>query len=277
MKAAAIAMLLTFAAVLPQRHEVLKQAEIGSMGCGPCAVINGLQAMNRNHLLESLNGDTALDKAKSFIDSYGGLPSKIYPDREVYTEKHGMTDVDLKQALNTFLNKAEVSSVEGCYLVRHDDEEKKAFVKRVHGLLNDSLDLKFAPLLFVRPAVAEYDGERDQHLWNSKSGHIIAIESVGEISEDGLGFLIHFSDSLSGERLTGYVYLDTFRKCTVPMKFTVDDNGDEQWDWISGENCLMLTAPGIPLYTSKAHWYQRTYIALRYILYCQPDISLKGN
>ncbi len=244
------------------------QSTIGKNACGPCAVVNSLSAAGRTELLSRLGDLDDDDRTRQFIKNYGSLTSKTYGARRTaYTVESGATDVDLQLMLSTFLEDQGLDPVEGKYVEREQDETDSAYVSRVHKLLFDSIEGGFHPLLSVRALAAEFGMDQGRFVWNSKGGHWIAIHEVSEVSNDGLGFTIEFSDSLSAQRLTGYFFHEPFRKSTVPMTFTVDENGKEVWDWASSDQCMMLNSPGMPLGTAKSKWYERTNIAVRYLIF----------
>jgi hypothetical protein len=231
-------------------------------------LINGLSATGDRVLLGSLGGKGFEAKARNFIAEFGGLESEPYGKlRTAYTDAHGASDVDLKRMVNAFLVSRGAVPVEGLHLVRGEDEDVPAFVRRIHALVRASIETEFHPLLSVRALAAEFNARRKKTVWNSKGGHWVAVHGVGEITPDGLGFTLTFSDSISGKRLGGFVHVDAHRKARVPITFTVNENGDEDWTWIPGDKCLQVTAPGMPLGSVRATWHERTVIAARYLVH----------
>jgi len=264
-----IAVIVTWSMMVsPRDAQVVKQSDVGKNSCGPCAIVNSFEASGNKRLLKGLKGKTSIAKAQSFIDSFGGMDSGVYGKlKTAFAEVHGSTDTDLQMMLNAYLKKQRHPPMEGCYLLREQDQGVEDFVTNAQKLIKRSMDAGFHPLLSIRAVAAEYDDEKKKNVWNSKGGHWIAIHDVSDVSRDGLGFMLHFSDSISGKRLCGYVHLDKGRKARVPMTFTVDEQGKEQWSWVDSDRCLVIAAPGMPLGTVRAKWYQRTYIALRYLVY----------
>ena len=79
---------------------------------------------------------------------------------------------------------------------------------------------------------------------------------------------IKFSDSISGKMQAGVVYSDSGRPdADVPMTFIVNADGKEDWKWVPADRTLSLFAPTMPLGTKRANWYERTFIAMRYLIY----------
>lgn len=246
----------------------VRQNMIGENACGPCALINSLRAADKTELLNQLGEESDEEKARQFIEQYGNLVSETYGNRRTaYTVENGATDSDMQLMLNTFLKDQGLGPMNGQYVERVEDETNVAYVARIHELISQSLERGFHPLLSVRALAAEFGEDNGRFLWNSKGGHWIAVHEVGSISKDGLGFTIDFSDSLSGKNLTGYFYHEPYRKSTVPMTFTVDEEGNEIWNWKSSDQCMMLNSPGMPLGTARAKWYERTNIAIRYLIF----------
>lgn len=247
--------------------QIAGQADIGKNACGPCAVINSLLASGNAELLNQLGEVDPEERTRNFIRDYGSVASETYDDgRTVYSDEAGSTDHDLQLMLNEFLKEQGQDQVTGRYTLRNEGETVEDYVIRIHRQLNASIESGFHPLMSVRALAAEFVEEQGRFLWNSKGGHWVTVHELGEISSDGLGFSIEFSDSLSAKRLTGFFYHDPHRGSKVPMTFSVDDQGEEQWDWVSSAECMMLHAPGMPLGTAKAKWYERTIIAVRYVV-----------
>lgn len=252
----------------PVEAQVAGQSSIGKNACGPCAVINSLIGAGNVDLLKCLGADDPEENARKFIRRYGELASETYEDgRAAYTEEAGSTDHDLQMMLNQFLDDQGREQVTGKYVQRESDESNEAYVDRVHQLLSGSIDAGFHPVMSVRALAAEFDHDQGKFLWNSKGGHWVTIHKIGDVSTDGLGFTIEFSDSISAKRLTGYFSHEPFRRSKVPMTFTISEDGEEQWNWVSSSECMLLHAPGMPLGTANSKWYERTIIAVRYVVY----------
>ena len=273
--------LLVFFAVLSLHNcveaQVLSQWSIGEKGCGPCAVINSLIGTRDAELLEALEGRRAVDKARSFIREYGDAESVKYREhRKCFSRDHGTADLDLQHMINTFLRENEGVPVQGMHVQRADWERTHRYIRRIHAILDGSISAKFHPIVSVRALAAEKADEPDENgdekfVWNGKGAHWITVNSVGKISQDGLGFVMNFSDSISGRKLSGYIHVERHRAAVVPMTFTVNDEGKEEWDWVSSKQCLMINAPGMPLGTVQAKWQQRTFTVLRYLIYRDPE------
>lgn len=122
-------------------------------------------------------------------------------------------------------------------------------------------------MLSVRALAAELNEQKNIHVWNSKGGHWIAIHSVGDLVNDGSSMSIEFSDSISGKRQTGTVFFNESRKASVPMQFDVDNTSNARWTWVTNQKTLELLSPQMPLGTKRVDWHQRTFIAVRYLIY----------
>jgi hypothetical protein len=83
-----IVLLLSACAVNPPPgYPVLRQANLGKNGCGPCAWVNSLTAAGNTRLLAALKGETSEAKAGSFIAEFGTLASEPYRGRRnAYSE-----------------------------------------------------------------------------------------------------------------------------------------------------------------------------------------------
>ena len=262
------ALLLVLFSSRVESQTVVRQAGLGKNACGPCAVINSLSAINHSSL-NQLTGSTGVDKARTFIERFGKEQSIIYGEfRTAYSNEHGASDRDLKAMLDRFLERHGDKPTQGQYLVRDakSSEDGTSFVARAHRLISSSIDARFHPIVCVRALTAEKQTESSEFVWNSKGGHFVTIHHVGNLSQDGLGFMVSLSDSLSGKRIDGFIYLDKTRKAVVPMDFSVDENGKEKWNWISSFDALTIVCPEMPLETVKAKWHERTLIVVRYII-----------
>ena len=253
-------------------RQVLNQHEVGLNTCGPCALINSLQRSNAQDMLDAVEGETDIEKAQWFTRVYGRLPSVVYTDdRHSYAQDTGIADQDLKYLVNHFLEDHDKPLVDGGYIVRNEMEADAGFVERIYSQIQTSLDAGFGPLLSIRALAAQKTEDPSRRVWNSLGGHWIAIHGVERIEDSPTSFLIHFSDSLSGKHQTGIVSLNLHRKAVVPMTFTLDEEKKEVWDWVSNVNTLELLAPDMPLGTTRADWDERTFIAIRYIVYQRED------
>lgn len=249
---------------------VLNQGEVGRNTCGPCALVNSLRGDRNGDALNAMEGDTDLDKAIWFTQTYGSFPSIVYnDDRESYNPNTGIADRDLKHLINRFMEESDQQVLTGSYVTRNDaaSEEDAAFLDRIYSQIQGSIDAGFAPLLSIRALAAQENKDASRHVWNSLGGHWIAIHDVERVEGSTTSLLINFSDSLSGKRQTGFIFLNQHRRAVVPMAFTVDEDSNEQWDWISNTQTLELLAPDLPLGTTRAQWHERTFIAVRYLLY----------
>ena len=249
--------------------QILDQSPVGSMACGPCAFVNSLYASKATQSISALRGDSILDKAYSFIESYGSAKSIPFgEDRTAYSTDHGVCDVDLHAMIKAFAEDNQLPVPDGDFIVRLENESSDMFLGRIQELLTNSIDNGFHPLICVFDIVAEYNESREKHVWNTKGGHWIAIHSVGEPGKDSLGFTIEFSDSGTGELKTGVAFLDP-RKAVAPLTYSVNKNRRVEYDWISNTKTLSLLAPGMPMRTKSAKFHQRTFIAIRYLIHQQ--------
>lgn len=268
-----LCLLLAATLAAPTFGQVIEQAEVGPNTCGPCAIVHSFFFADNRQALEALQGETNTQKASWFCETFGTIDSVAFNGtRPAYLVKDGIADVDLHAMLDRFIADAQCDPVTGGPIRLNPDieEQQRDFVARVHRQIRESIDAGFHPLLSIRALAAQYSEERERPLWNSKGGHWIAIHGVEPLGDEGLGFLIHFSDSLSGERQTGYVMFNDHRRAVVPLTFTVDEEGNEVWDWVTNSQTLELVAPGMPLGTVRAEWHERTFIALRYLIYRRP-------
>lgn len=246
--------------------EIINQKKVGKNTCGPCAFTHSLSLAKGSTLISKLKGETNTEKAKYFLEEYGSIDSGKYR-KPAYQEKSGICDTDLLMMINKFMENSKSTPVAGDYVQRKKNESPEQFVKRYHTLINDSIQKGFFPLVSVRALAAEYSEEKQKSLWNSKGGHWVTICETGKIAPDNLGFTVDFLDSISGKKLRGYYSINLNRKAVVCMSFEVDEKGKEKWDWVSNDQTLELYAPGMPLGTGRTQYFERTFIAQRYVIY----------
>ena len=247
---------------------VVCQVPMGRNACGPCAGLNSLIQAKNVRILDSLAGDSGLDKSRSFALHFGASDSSISGiHRTAYSDEHGTADADLSLMVNRLFQNSAAPGVASNYLVREAGETPSDFVMRVQSNFDASIRAGFHPLLSLRAVAAQYDKASESNSWNSMGGHWVAVHGVDAASDDGLSFVIHFSDSLTGEMQTGFVYFNKHRRAKVPMQFTVNSEGREEWNWVSITDALTLVAPGMPLGTRRAQWNERAFITLRYAIF----------
>lgn len=255
-------------AVELSKAQIVNQTEIGPMSCGPCALINSYLVAEASKPLSNLDGQSNLDKVRAFIADYGSAASIPYSRaRTAYSRDNGACDVDLEAMIKRFSKDNQLPVPDGQYVARKKDESEADFLSRVQRLMASSIENGFHPLLSIRAMAAEYDEVKKKHVWNSKSGHWIAVHKVGELGNESLGFSVDFSDSLSGKLKTGMVFSEVTRKAIVPMSFKVNKAGKAIWEWVPNSQTLSLFSPGMPLGTRRAKWNERTFIAIRYLIY----------
>lgn len=245
--------------------DLIVQDKVGRNTCGACALVHSLTKAKNISALNKLEGQNSIEKAKGFIKRLDSLTSPVYNNlKPIYQPNSGIADIDLLIQINKLLIEASKPEVKGKFIQRAE-ESPKDFVKQTHKTLTDSIKNGFHPLLSIRAMAAEYSEKNKKFLWNSKGGHWVAVHKIGPLSK--LGFTITFSDSLTGEMKEGYINAELHRGAAVPMNFTVDEQGKEQWEWVSNEKTLQLTSPEMPLGTKRAKWHERTFIAIRYLIY----------
>ena len=238
------------------------------MGCGPCAIINSYLASESSKPLNHLNGKTNLDKVQTLIDDYGSVPSIYYGDAQMaYSPTKGTTDIDLLAMINSLSRDCGLLSLVGEHVMRKSGESQEEFINRIQKCISTSIANGFHPLIIVRPVVAEYNASKKKYLWEGKSGHWVAIHRVGALDQQSSGFSIEYSDSLTGELKTGIAYSEMDRKAVVPLRFTIDEKGKHDWEWVPNTQTLTLFTPNMPLATKEAKWNERSFIAIRYLIY----------
>lgn len=249
-------------------QKLIIQDKVGPNTCAPCSFVHSLSFAKNEKALAGLDGETNSQKAASFRDKYCKKPSPLYhSEKPIYQEKTGIADKDFLMVINQLFKESKDDEVKGDFLVKQESESPEQFIFRVHKTIQDSISKGFHPLISARALTAEYSEKSKKFLWNSKGGHWIAIHELSPLLKDSHGFSFKYSDSISAKLLEGYININLHRKAVVPMTFTVDEKGKEQWQWIPNDSTLELHSPGMPLGTRRAKWNERTFIALRFLIY----------
>jgi|GEM_PF-4698647 len=249
---------------------VLAQKQLGKNACGPCAFVNSLTQAMSDAALKKLSGTNALQKAETFATVYGGVESMVYgPARTAYHAKHGIAHKDLLMIANRFAADADLPLFARELVRRNDKETPSAFLSRFERTINESIKAGFPPVLGVRSVAASKKDGAKIIQWHTISGHWVSVVGVERPSPDEDMLLMRFADSLSGKILTGLVHFEP-RNAVIPMTFTLNEKGKEQWTWIPANKGLFLSAPSMPMGTERAQWYQRSYLSLRGLIHLAP-------
>jgi hypothetical protein len=244
---------------------VVSQKPLGVNACGPCAVVNALLRAKPPYrdVLESLEGDTPAEKARTLIGRFGKTPSKAYDGEMAYQPERGITWVDMTACLNALLKDRQAPSLEGSYLDRRRDEPLGDHLRRIHGILAASIR-KGMPVVTSVRSFAPKPKKEGEHVWTGLNGHYITITAVQErIDKDEKGFRFMYADSFTGRLDTGYAHVDEARN------FTAAKGDAKRWEWVSDRPFLLVTAPSLRLSTQKQPWHLRTIIILNYAVYAR--------
>jgi hypothetical protein len=241
---------------------ILAQAGVGDMACGPCALYNCMTwgDAKLQQIAERLPGDDAAAKVRGLIKEYGTRTSEAYGEPEArYTDKRGITWVDMQHFADDLLREQRVTGVAGGYLDREKDETPAAQARRVHRLLRNSLQAGFPPLIAFRSFVARQGAKDKEFLWNGLLGHwVTLVELPDRLAENEKGFRFGYVDPGSGKLEYGYVFAEEARN------FTAAKGDMKKSAWIPDRPFLLVTAPSLRLKTQEAPWYARTTIILNY-------------
>jgi hypothetical protein len=253
------------AAAEPGQSEppVVAQATLGENACGPCAVVNALLRAKAPYadVLQSVAGETPLEKAGDLVRRFGQAPSDAYAGEKAYDPKRGITWVDLTACVNALLKERQAPPLEGSYLDRHRDEPLEDHLRRVHQRLASSIR-KGVPVVTSVRSFAPEPKEGGDHVWKGLNGHYVAITSVQDRVDDGeMGFRFTYADSFTGRLDTGYAHVDEARN------FTAAKGDEKRWEWLTDRPFLLVTAPSLRLGTQKQPWHLRTIITLNYAMY----------
>jgi hypothetical protein len=241
---------------------ILAQAELGDMACGPCALYNCLTwgDAKLRQVAESLPGESGAGKVRGIIQDYGSRTSEAYGEPETrYTDKRGITWIDMQHFADEALRAQRVGGVGGGYLDRKKDETPATQARRVHRMLRKSLDAGFPPLVAFRSFVAKPAGKDKEFLWEGLLGHWVSVvELPAELAQNEKGFRFGYVDPGTGKLEYGYAFAEEARN------FTAAKGDLKKSAWITDRPFLLVTAPSLRMRTQEAPWFARTTITLNY-------------
>jgi len=252
-----------------EQPAVVPQKTIGPMACGPCALLNALNFGGKDERAAAVDieAEGNIAKVQKLIEDYGHVPSDVYPDRQRYREKGGMSDLEMLGMVKDFINDAGLKEVEGASLDRLQALKAGEHLREVHARLRRSLDAGFPPLVIIRsfvikPVEKPKQGA-DPFEWWGKTGHWLAVIDLPKKLEPGaLSFTMKVADSWTGVPQDCFVYEEQFRN------FTAAKGDDRKWIWPTVERpYLLVTMPALPLGMQESPWYLRSNVVLSYGIY----------
>jgi hypothetical protein len=241
---------------------IVGQAKIGNMACGPCALYNCLNwgDAKLQQVADRLPGEDAAAKVRGLIKEYGTRSSEAYGEPETrYTDKRGITWVDMRHFADDVLRAHRAGGVGGSYLDRRQREQPAEQAHRVHRILRQSLDAGFPPLIAFRSFVAKQASKDKEFLWEGLLGHwVTLVELPAKLADNEKGFRFGYVDPDTGKLEYGYAHAEEARN------FTAAKGDMKKSEWVSNRPFLLVTAPSLRLKTQEAPWFARTTIVLNY-------------
>ncbi len=260
--AAAAAWAGDLAAVKVDVSRLARQGDLDPNACAPISVVNALSlgGSEFQEALKALEGESLIDKAQSFISKFGEKPSRDYGSGPRY-RPDGVSGVDLMDMLHDAVGPAGLRAVGG-YLDRHEGENDRAFLERVHQMLADALRAGRPPILMLRSWTALPDAKAEEgHLWHGVAGHFVTLTRVpGRLADHEWGFAFEYADPQTGRAEAGYVHLERQRN------YCVAKGNAAKWEWRQGSAFLLVTTPNLALQTNNQPWFARTLITLNYAI-----------
>ena len=256
----------------PTTPEIISQKSIGEQACGVCALLNALKfgGEAERTAAAKIKGSNDEDRVQTIIEVYGHVPSDAYPERSRYREDEGMCDREMLGMVQDFLTQNGLGRIEGGYLDRAKEEPVGTHLRKVHAKLRRSLDLGFPPIVLIRSFAAEPDSKFEAgYSWGGLCGHWVSIVSLPEkLEPDAISFVMQVADSASGRLQECFVHEEQFRNFTAAK----GDTRTYTWPTVP-RPFLVVTTPGIGLYTAKVPWFLRSNVVLSYGIYRIPPAS----
>lgn len=234
---------------LPKKIVVVQQDEVGPESCVACSIyhafVNG--SRKRQKFAKKLKGASHIKKIQSLVAEWAELDSPQYSKtQKVYTESRGIAPQDIPFLLSDWWKKVGEEPMTRTIPSRNSDESDEAFVRRIHGLLTAS---ESPPLISLRSFAGQWSKERERTLWNFQTGHQVVALGVDPLPERGKisGFGIQLLDSVAGDLIPAFVYLDR-RSFSATTDFTInEDDGSLNWEWKGNSPFLAVSTPDLLL------------------------------
>jgi hypothetical protein len=262
------------------RVTVVSQRSLGERACGPCALYHAFAngSPELQAIAESLPGKTPEERIRHLMTAESEKPSVLFGKwRRRYSDPHGETLADLRDAANEFLTAHGLAKVAGKILDRTKGEALTTHLGRVRGIFLGSLEAGFPPIVEVRAMAAKKS--ETGYVWTDICAHTFAVletQPRSSSSPTDLGFWIRIADSSTGQADTVFVHAEGCQTFLAPKDFTVSDKGEEQWTWASEESpFLVLTVPTTSYFREKEPSYERTLIFLRSAIVRERPVETK--
>lgn len=246
----------------------------GMKACGPTAVINALRFSEgrESEIFSQLVGARDAMRLRFLIDRwFAGRDSLVAVDSKRFGP-HGCFAEDLLAGFNELLREHQQQPVAGQFLDRGWSEENGEkilepaadYVRRVHGLLADSLRDGLPPVVSLKSFVARRrNGPDDDIHWEPASGHYVVVTSVPKrLADHDLGFRFEYIDPNSGNTGSAWVFAEKH------LSFRAFRGSNGIGEWLDGKPFLLVIAPMIySLQPKTAEWSDRTIVALDYAIF----------
>ncbi len=240
--------------------QVVSQAGIGERASGPCALLNALKfggAAERASAAK-IAGEDDPARVRTLIAEYGSKPSGKFPDRKRFEADRGCNDQELLEIALDACRSLDLKPVAGAWFDRGRNESSLDQLVRIHGLLRQSLDDGFPPIVLLGSNRAVNDpSDPNAWSWSRVDEQWACIVGLPEKLEPGaLGFAVRFADSSTGQVQEAYFYAEQFHS------FSGRKGNDRASAWVMGRPYLLAVTPCLPLGVQKAPWFARTTITV---------------
>lgn len=248
-----------------QGNDIVDQRDFGSSNnaCGPASILNCLK-FSRPEMQEvygKLTGGSDGMKMRFVVDRYLKLrDSSVYPGQRRWGV-HGVASEDLVAGMNELLAAHGAGELAATYLDRQEGEASLDFARRIHRLMQTSLERGVTPILSLR-AFYVRDQEESGHepAWETGPHHNVVVTAAGDFAA-GSGFLLTALDPWEGREIAIFVYREG------AQSFRALKGIEAGGVWRDGRSFLVAAAPeAVSLQPRTLAWHERFLIVANFLI-----------
>jgi hypothetical protein len=233
-------------------------------GCAPATVLNLLRFGGEEFVPveKALVGSSDAVKMRFLVDRYfRGRPSAVFAGQPRWGA-HGVEATDLAAGLRELFEEHGVAPCGATSLERKPDEGEADHLRRLCGLVGDSIAAGVPPILNLRSFhVKRRDENGGEPLWETGVSHyVLVLARRGEPSETGVE--LEILDPWEARRSVIYLHREANGRDFRALK-GVSGSGK----WLDGRPFLQVLAPGVPtLRPADVEWSGRYVVVANHLI-----------
>ncbi len=233
-------------------------------GCAPATVLNLLRFGGEEFVPveKGLVGASDAVKMRFLVDRYlRGRPSAVFAGQPRWGA-HGVEATDLAAGLRELFEEHGAAACGATYLDRETDEGEVDHLKRVCGLVRDSIAAGVHPILNLRSFhVKRREENGGDPLWEPGVSHYVLVLAIrGEPSETGVE--LEVLDPWKAHRTVIYLHREANGRDFRALK-GVSGSGK----WLGGRPFLQVLAPDVPtLRPADVEWSGRYLVVANHLI-----------